>query len=89
VLAPSLQVAGYAALFWRRHPVVALWAGGIGAAHLALEAYALAAIVHGQSLPATETFSSLILRRALGTGACVASPRAFPAPHCGACACAG
>jgi len=88
VLAPSLQVAGYAALFWRRHPVVALWAGGIGAAHLALEAYALAAIVHGQGLPATETFSSLILRRAPGTGACVASSRAFPrSPLRGVCLC--
>jgi len=77
-LAPSLQVAGYAALFWRRHPVVALWAGGIGAAHLSLEAYALAAIVHGQGLPATETFSSLILRRAPGAGVHVASPRSLP-----------
>ena len=59
---PGLQVSGYAALFWRRQPLVALWCMLIAGGHLSLEAYALAVVLQGHSAPATEMFSSLILR---------------------------
>ena len=55
-------MSGYAALFWRRHPLVALWSMFIAGGHLSLEAYALAVVLQGPHAPATEIFSSLILR---------------------------
>ena len=58
----GLQVSGYAALFWRRHPLVALWSMFIAGGHLSLEAYALAVVLQGPHAPASEIFSSLILR---------------------------
>ncbi|KAK9832525.1 hypothetical protein WJX81_005421 [Elliptochloris bilobata] len=65
IFAPSLQVAGYASLFLRRHPLVAVWTMLVAGAHVTLEIYALAVVLHGLGAPAAETFSSLILSHVL------------------------